>query len=225
MRLRYEVFNLELGEGLEQSHASGRDEDTFDAGCHHLIVEHEPTGQIIGTYRMQTQEMAEANGGFYSDGEFDLSGFPHAVLKQSVELGRACVAQEHRRQRVLFGLWKGLAAYVTFMNKRYLFGCCSLTSQDPQQGRMVLEKLRLDGLIHPDYIVKPRPDMLCEDSNSPIADPSSVKLPTFVRHLPALRRLGLQPACHRPRVQDHRLSGSHGLGHTARPNSGDFFGD
>ncbi|MDG2148602.1 MAG: GNAT family N-acyltransferase [Planctomycetota bacterium] len=179
LRLRYEVFNLELGEGLEQSHASGRDEDTFDAGCHHLIVEHEPTGQIIGTYRMQTQEMAEANGGFYSDGEFDLSGFPHAVLKQSVELGRACVAQEHRRQRVLFGLWKGLAAYVTFMNKRYLFGCCSLTSQDPQQGRMVLEKLRLDGLIHPDYIVKPRPDMLCEDSNSPIADPSSVKLPTL----------------------------------------------
>jgi len=179
LRLRYEVFNIELGEGLEQSHISGRDEDAYDAGCHHLVVEHEPTGRIIGTYRMQTQEMAEANGGFYSGGEFDLSGFPHSVLEQSVELGRACVAQEHRKQRVLFGLWKGLAAYVTVMNKRYLFGCCSLTSQDPHQGRLVLEKLRRDGLIHPDYVVVPRPEMLCVDPDPSPVDPSSVKLPTL----------------------------------------------
>ena len=34
LRLRYEVFNLELGEGLESSHATGRDQDEFDAGCH-----------------------------------------------------------------------------------------------------------------------------------------------------------------------------------------------
>ena len=30
-RLRFEVFNLELGEGLAASHALGRDEDAYDA--------------------------------------------------------------------------------------------------------------------------------------------------------------------------------------------------
>jgi len=35
--LRFEVFNLELNEGLSQSHAGGFDEDPFDAVCDHLI--------------------------------------------------------------------------------------------------------------------------------------------------------------------------------------------
>lgn len=179
LRLRYEVFNLELGEGLEESHIHGRDEDDYDTGCHHLIVEHEPTGRIIGTYRMQTKEMAETNGGFYSSGEYDLSGFPQEVLDQSVEIGRACVALEHRKQRVLFGLWKGLAAYITAMDKRYLFGCCSLTSQDPHEGRMVLEKLRADGLIHPEFVVQPLPEVACVDPDTSPVDVSGVKLPTL----------------------------------------------
>jgi 1-acyl-sn-glycerol-3-phosphate acyltransferase len=45
--LRYEVFNLELKEGLEQSHASRLDEDPFDAVCDHLVVEHLPTGNHV----------------------------------------------------------------------------------------------------------------------------------------------------------------------------------
>ncbi len=179
LRLRYEIFNLELGEGLEESHLSGHDEDRFDAGCHHLIVQDERSGDIIGTYRMQSAEMAARNGGFYSEDEYDLSGFPKHVLDQSVELGRACVAEAHRKQRVLFGLWKGLAAYVTVMNKRYLFGCCSLTSQDPHEGRRVLEKLRHDGLIHPEYVVQPRPAVLCEDTDGSVVNVNSVKLPTL----------------------------------------------
>jgi putative hemolysin len=40
LRLRFEVFNLELGEGLEASFATGRDQDEFDLTCHHLVVEH-----------------------------------------------------------------------------------------------------------------------------------------------------------------------------------------
>ncbi len=179
LRLRYEVFNLELGEGLDESHITGRDEDRFDAGCHHLIVEDERTGNIIGTYRMQTSEMAKRNGGFYSDGEYDLSGFPPEVVDEAVEIGRACVAQEHRKQRVLFGLWKGLAAYMMFSGKRYLFGCCSLTSQDPHEGRVVLEKLRQDGLVHPEWHVDPRPEFACEDPDTSPADTSAVKLPTL----------------------------------------------
>ena len=38
-RLRFEVFNLEMREGLDKSYASCRDEDAFDPHCHHMMVE------------------------------------------------------------------------------------------------------------------------------------------------------------------------------------------
>ena len=38
LRLRFEVFNLELNEGLQSAYASGYDEDEFDDVCDHLIV-------------------------------------------------------------------------------------------------------------------------------------------------------------------------------------------
>jgi len=47
--LRYQVFNFELNEGLAASRATGRDEDPFDAVCEHLLVEHLPTREIVGT--------------------------------------------------------------------------------------------------------------------------------------------------------------------------------
>jgi putative hemolysin len=56
--LRYRIFNLELAEGLAESAATGRDEDPFDAICDHLIVEHLPTQEVVGTYRLQTGMMA-----------------------------------------------------------------------------------------------------------------------------------------------------------------------
>ena len=38
LRLRYEVFNLELNEGLQSSYDSGFDSDVYDTFCDHLIV-------------------------------------------------------------------------------------------------------------------------------------------------------------------------------------------
>ena len=111
LRLRYEIFNLELGEGLDESHATGRDEDELDARFHHLIIERRDSAMVVGTYRMQTAEMARAGGGFYADPEFDLSTLPAEVRDATVEIGRACVAKEHRNGRVLHLLWRGLASY------------------------------------------------------------------------------------------------------------------
>src|SRR5688572_27756940 len=113
-RLRFEVFNIELGEGLDRSWQTGLDVDEFDAGCHHLIVEHKESRTVVGTYRVQTLDMARGGRGLYTEGEFDLSELAPAVLEQSVETGRACVAAEHRSGRVLTLLWKGLAAYLVW---------------------------------------------------------------------------------------------------------------
>lgn len=161
LRLRFEVFNLELGEGLESSQATRRDEDRFDAFCHHLLVEEKTSGAIVGTYRMQTWEMARDGCGFYSAGEFDLSRMPAEVLDDSIEVGRACIHRDHRHKQVLFLLWRGLAAYVQATRKRYLFGCSSLTSQDAAEGLRLYRQLRDAGSVHPALDVPPLPALRC----------------------------------------------------------------
>ncbi len=160
-RLRFAVFNLELGEGLAASFASGRDADGFDPFCHHLLVSDLEVGEVVGCYRLQTAAMAAANRGFYSAGLFDLSAVPPAALARSVELGRACIAESHRNSAVLFLLWKGLAHYVAHNQMRYLFGCCSLTSQDPREGSAVLLYLERGGHLHPKWRLRPAAGAAC----------------------------------------------------------------
>lgn len=162
LRLRFRVFNVELGEGLSSSWATGRDEDGLDAQFHHLIVEDMPSRDVIGTYRIQTREMAEAGRGFYSADEFDLTAIPPAILDDAVELGRACIDRAHRNRQVLFLLWKGLAAYLAAHDKRYLFGCSSITSQDPAQGIAAYAELQRRGHLHPTIRVNPQPACVCE---------------------------------------------------------------
>ena len=178
LRLRFAVFNLELGEGLDLAYVSGKDEDEFDARFHHLMIESRENGEVVGTYRMQTAAMAGANGGFYSADEFDLSGVPAAVLARSVELGRACVAREHRNGRVLQLLWRGLAAYLMWNRLTCLFGCCSLTSQDPRLGRVVLARLTRDGLMDDLVRITPLPHTACDGGEETGPEPEP--------HIPAL---------------------------------------
>lgn len=162
LRLRYRVFNLELGEGLDASHRDQRDRDAFDAHCHHLMVTELASGEPIGTYRMLTQTMARSGIGFYTDTVFDLSALPDALLAEAVEIGRACIASAHRNGRVLFLLWQGLAMYLQHSGSRYLFGCSSLTSQDPEEGLAARDLLRARGLLHRQYDLAPRPGFECE---------------------------------------------------------------
>ncbi len=159
-KLRFEVFNLELGEGLPASFATGRDIDVFDARCHHLMVEHRESG-IVGTYRIQSAEMAAAGAGFYTDGEYDLAALPPSLLADGVELGRACVARDHRKKPVLFLLWRGLATYMVHSRKRFLFGCCSLTSQDPATGWRAYDHLMKAGHFSADCWAPTRPALAC----------------------------------------------------------------
>src|SRR3974390_413548 len=54
-RLRFFIFNLELGEGLAAAYATGHDVDTFAAVCDHLVVEHTSSGKVVGTYRLKQE--------------------------------------------------------------------------------------------------------------------------------------------------------------------------
>jgi putative hemolysin len=139
-RLRFLVFNLELNEGLESAYQTGHDIDPFDAVCDHLIVEHS-SGEIVGTYRMQTGASAAKNIGYYSAAEFDFA--PYAGIRpELLELGRACVHRDHRSFEVITLLWRGIAEYALTHGCRYLIGCSSLTSQDEALGGAMYRKLK-----------------------------------------------------------------------------------
>ncbi|MCF3649719.1 GNAT family N-acetyltransferase [Synoicihabitans lomoniglobus] len=128
-RLRFHVFNLELHEGLVDSHLTGLDCDPFDAVCAHLVVEERETNTVVGTYRLQTGASAKDHLGYYSEQEFDFSPF-EGERQRILELGRACVAAEHRNQLVLGLLWRGILNYARDRGLRFLLGCSSLSSQD-----------------------------------------------------------------------------------------------
>ena len=198
LKLRFEVFNLELGEGLESSFQTGRDRDEFDATCHHLIATEKASGIIIGTYRLRTMEIAGSAAGFYSAGEFDLNCLPPEVLKVSVEVGRACIALEHRNRRVLFLLWRGLAQYMLSKRKRFLFGCCSLTSQDPAEGNQMLAQLTRDGHMHATLLVPPKPGYVCDGERSVASPRLDLKIPKlFATYLGIGARVCSAPAIDR----------------------------
>lgn len=132
-RLRFRVFNIELGEGLENSYATGIDTDHFDVFCEHLLVEDKNDGRVVGTYRMQSGMTAAMNLGYYSAQEFCFA--PYEPLRRDIlELGRASIDREHRTPEVLTLLWRGIAQYANEMGLRYLVGCSSLNSKDPAEG-------------------------------------------------------------------------------------------
>ena len=160
-RLRYEVFNVEMGEGLAVSAALGLDVDAFDEVCDHLLVTEIVSGAVVGTYRLQTGKKAAAGIGYYSAQEFDFSPFESARA-EILELGRACVAQAHRNQSVLGLLWKGLARHAQAQGARYLIGCSSLTSQDPAQGLAAYEQLAGKYLAPSPWRTKPLSGRECQ---------------------------------------------------------------
>jgi putative hemolysin len=161
LKLRFEVFNLELHEGLDSSFLTLRDEDEFDEQCNHLIVIEKAGRKVIGTYRLQTYEMSQQGKGFYSATEFNLDKLGRKVLRKSVELGRACIEKNHRNGRILFLLWKGIAQYMILKQKRFLFGCCSITSQNPAEGKRFMDYMHVQGFLHDKIYVPPMQGYEC----------------------------------------------------------------
>jgi putative hemolysin len=74
-RLRYLIFNCELGEGLDSSARSGLDRDQFDFICDHLMVHDTATGKLVRTYRMQSGCRVKGDLGYYGEGLFEFGPF------------------------------------------------------------------------------------------------------------------------------------------------------
>ena len=143
-RLRYQVFYEELGATPTGDMANRRmDGDRFDTICDHLVVvKRGPTacadgvsladGELIGTYRLLRQQVAEAHDGFYTQAEFDIAPLmaSHPDLR-FLELGRSCVLRPYRTRPVVELLWQGIWNYVRAHDMHVMLGCASLEGIDP----------------------------------------------------------------------------------------------
>ncbi|HMX24206.1 MAG TPA: GNAT family N-acyltransferase, partial [Blastocatellia bacterium] len=158
MRLRFEVFNLELQEGLQSSYERGYDTDAYDVYCDHLIVKDLELDEVVGTYRLLRQAIAEQNIGFYSENEFDLSNLKHTVRRNGgelLELGRSCIAASHRSFGTINLLWGAIARYAVERDIRCLFGCGSMHVSDPKEVRPIYSHLRTHYFAPEPYRVFP----------------------------------------------------------------------
>ncbi len=147
--------------GHDQAHATGRDEDEFDEGFHHLLIQERDTGTVVGTYRMQTAEMA-AESGFSSARLFDLDVLPEELWQTAVEVGKLCIAKGHRNQRLLHLLWRGMAGYLSRNRKTIVFGTCALPSRDASVALAIHRGLERAGACHATLRVEPHAHTACQ---------------------------------------------------------------
>lgn len=164
--LRYQVFYEEMAAVADAvTMATRRDQDAFDAICDHLLVlDHDdvtarrfrkPQPRIVGTYRLLRQEVAEAHGGFYSAGEFDLQPLLDRHRgRRFLELGRSCVLKPYRSKRTVELLWQGCWSYVLRHGVDVLIGCASLEGTDPRSLALPLSFLHHSALAEGPWAVR-----------------------------------------------------------------------
>ena len=215
-RLRFKVFNIELGEGLESSYRTGLDTDRFDPICEHLLVEDKleenPARRIVGTYRMQSGITAGRNLGYYSEQEFSFAAY-EPLRAGILELGRASIDRDHRTPEVLTLLWRGIAQYASCMGLRYLIGCSSLNSKDPAEGWQAYRQLE-QYWVSPEFETTPTAAYACPIEQEgrqaqpspcqtdrwlpeplPTPGPTQVKVPRLLKTYLAIgARIGAPPA-------------------------------
>lgn len=133
-RLRWRVFAGEMGARLVPPDGTppGHDADRFDDHAEHLLVrtvDASGTGPVVGTYRVLTPAAAHRAGGFYSETEFDcrrLSG----LRSRMAELGRSCIAEEHRTGGTILALWSALGDFMRRHGLDMAFGSASIPARD-----------------------------------------------------------------------------------------------
>ncbi len=203
-RLRYQVFYEELGAVPEGNLSEfRRDSDRFDLICDHLVVVRRTLdnsagaitlgdGELIGTYRLLRQEVADSNGGFYTQAEFDLkpllAAHPHLRF---LELGRSCVLKAFRTKPVVELLWQGIWDYVRAHRLDVMFGCASLEGTDPQQHALALTYLS-QLMPPPEWYVRALPDIRAEMR---LFEPEKVDQRRALRSLPPLIKGYLRLGC------------------------------
>ena len=205
-QLRYRVFYEELGATADVAAAASRmDADRFDPVCDHLVVVKTgpcdqglslclEDGELVGTYRLLRQEAAVANGGFYTQGEFDIDPVlaRHPALR-FLELGRSCVLKPYRTKPVVELLWQGIWNYVRVHNIHVMIGCASLEGTDASAHAAALSFLAQNAVAPPEWQVRALPKLYVEMNR---IEASALNQKDALRRLPPLIKGYLRLGCY-----------------------------
>lgn len=186
-KLRYQIFYEEFNaKPTDKIKAEKRDFDQFDDYADHLVVIDksiiDKERQIVGTYRLLRQDMAEKAGQFYTADEFDISKLLKTD-KKLLEMGRSCVYEEYRTKAVLQLLWQGIAEYVAYYDIRYLFGCASFHGTNPDLYNDELSYLYYRHLAPEDFRPTALPDVYTKMDR---ISPEDIDGKKVLRNLPPL---------------------------------------
>ncbi|WP_407493325.1 GNAT family N-acetyltransferase [Pseudooceanicola sp. MF1-13] len=161
--LRYRVFVQELGgDGEMVDHDLQIEADRFDPYFDHLLLLDTQRGesvrdQVVGVYRLLSEEGAAQAGSFYSDHEYDLS-----LLRKSgrklLELGRSCLHPDYRGGVGMMLMWQALSDYVAERGIDLLFGTASFHGTDIDTLAPSLSLLHHRHLAPADIRVRTQPD-------------------------------------------------------------------
>lgn len=134
-RLRYRVFVAELGgDGDMVDHGAEREQDRFDPFCEQLVLvdparDADALDHVVGVYRLLTADGAARAGGYYTEGEFDISMLMRSG-RRLLELGRSCLHPEYRGGTAMMHMWNALADYAAARRVEIMFGVASFHGTD-----------------------------------------------------------------------------------------------
>jgi putative hemolysin len=182
-RLRYDVFVRELGAGgAFVDHDMQLERDLFDDHAAHLLLRDRVRAegdQVVGVYRVMTQDMAKAAGQFYCETEYDLTRL-HESGQRLLELGRSCLHPDYRGSHGIAHLWAALADYVAKHRIDVLFGVASFHGTDVESHAQALSLLHQRHLAPPDLRVT---------AKGPTAYPLNSVPPDQIDRLDAVRAM------------------------------------
>jgi putative hemolysin len=178
--LRYRVFYEELAAKPDEAARHSRlDSDSFDSICDHLLVVAKgeaiareaielEDGDLVGTYRLLRQSVANRHGGFYTEGEFDID----ALLSRKrglnfLELGRSCVLKPYRVRPVIELLWQGIWNYVRIHDLDVMLGCASFEGTNPEEHALPLSFMAQHCAAPPEWRVRALPNRYIEMNRLP----------------------------------------------------------
>lgn len=201
-RLRYEVFYEEMAaKPVGDMYARRLDYDRFDGVADHLMVLDRSTsshpgdaGKVIGTYRLIRRDVADAHGGFYTAGEYDIAPMMARAGPDInfLELGRSCVHKDHRNRPTINMLWRGIGHYIAGHDIDVMFGCASFPGTDPQTMAAPLSYLHHSLQTTPDYYVRALDDQFV-DMN--ILPKDKIDARCAMRQMPPLIRGYIRSGC------------------------------
>lgn len=186
-RIRHEVF---LDELLHTPRPDGLERDDFDDQCDHVLVRDLPTGEPVGTARLNC---SLANDRFYTAGEFAIDGLL-ALPDVKVEIGRTCLRRAFRNNLALVALSRGIGSYAVQSGATWLFGCSSVMTSDLIPAALLCARFRATGAHLRSHGAMPRAAYAIHGLETAIAslDPNAIEHANLDELLPPLLRVYLK---------------------------------